>query len=114
MLACDFFTVKTISLRRFYVFFVSELESRRVHLAGCTTNPTGAWVTQQARNLSFTPLGWPRCQSRRRQLAPLTARPRSCQLRRQSDEGGLDGRAASNHRCCGSASGLDSAGAWRS
>jgi hypothetical protein len=31
-----------------------ELKSRRVHLAGCTTNPTGAWVTQQARNLSFT------------------------------------------------------------
>ena len=25
-----------------------------MHLAGCTTNPTGAWVTQQARNLSFT------------------------------------------------------------
>src|SRR6266568_2501853 len=23
-------------------------------MAGCTTNPTGAWVTQQARNLSFT------------------------------------------------------------
>src|SRR5436305_478634 len=35
------------------LFFI-ELESRRVHLAGCTTNPTGAWVTQQARNLSFT------------------------------------------------------------
>ncbi len=33
-----------------------ELESRRVHLAGCTTNPSGAWVTQQARNLSFTGL----------------------------------------------------------
>jgi hypothetical protein len=33
-----------------------ELESRRVHLAGCTTNPTGAWVVQQARNLSFTSL----------------------------------------------------------
>ena len=31
-----------------------ELKSRRVHLAGCTTNPTGAWVTQQSRNLSFT------------------------------------------------------------
>src|SRR6266511_235566 len=56
MLACDFFTVETISLRRFYVLFFIELENRRVHLAGCTTNPTGAWVTQQARNLSFTGL----------------------------------------------------------
>jgi putative transposase len=54
MLACDFSTVETISLRRFYVLFFIELESRRVHLAGCTTNPSGAWVTQQARNLSFT------------------------------------------------------------
>jgi putative transposase len=34
-------------------FFI-ELGSRRVHLAGCTTNPSGAWVAQQARNLSFT------------------------------------------------------------
>jgi putative transposase len=56
MLACDFFTVETISLRRFYVLFFIELESRRVHLAGCTTNPSGAWVTQQARNLSFNGL----------------------------------------------------------
>jgi putative transposase len=56
MLACDFFTVETISLRRFYVLFFIELESRRVHLAGCTTNPSGSWVTQQARNLSFTGL----------------------------------------------------------
>jgi putative transposase len=54
MLACDFFTVETISLRRFYLLFFIELESRRVHLAGCTTNPSGAWVTQQARNLSLT------------------------------------------------------------
>src|ERR671934_648619 len=36
MLACDFFTVETLSLRRFYVLFFIELESRRVHLAGCT------------------------------------------------------------------------------
>jgi putative transposase len=56
VLACDFFTVETISLRRFYVLFFIELESRRVHLAGCTTNPTGAWVTQRARNLRFTDL----------------------------------------------------------
>jgi putative transposase len=47
MLACDFFTVETISLRRFYVLFFIELESRRVRLAGCTTNPSGAWVTQR-------------------------------------------------------------------
>jgi putative transposase len=53
MIACDFF-VETISLRRFYVLFFIELESRRVHLAGCTTNPMGGWVTQQARNLGFT------------------------------------------------------------
>jgi putative transposase len=56
MLACDFFTVETLTLRRIYVLFFIELDSRRVHLAGCTTNPSGAWVTQQARNLSFTGL----------------------------------------------------------
>jgi transposase InsO family protein len=56
ILACDFFTVETLTLRRYYVLFFIELESRRVHVAGCTTNPTGAWVTQQARNLSLTGL----------------------------------------------------------
>ena len=56
MLACDLLTVETVALRRLYVLFFIELGSRRVHVAGCTTNPTGAWVVQQARNLSFTGL----------------------------------------------------------
>jgi len=54
MLAVDFFTVETISLQRLYVLFFIELGSRRVHLAGCTANPTGAWITQQARQLTWT------------------------------------------------------------
>src|SRR5215218_6521242 len=54
MLAVDFFTLETISLRRLYVLFYIELGSRRVHLAGCTTNPDGAWITRQARQLAWT------------------------------------------------------------
>jgi hypothetical protein len=51
MLACDFLTVETVGLTRLYVFFVIEFDHRRVHLAGVTAHPTGAWVTQAARNL---------------------------------------------------------------
>ena len=51
VLECDFLTVDTLFLKRFYVLFFSELATRRVHLAGITTNPDGRWVTQQARNL---------------------------------------------------------------
>jgi putative transposase len=51
IVACDFFTVDTVLLRHYYVLFFIELKTRRVHLAGITTNPTGAWTTQVARNL---------------------------------------------------------------
>jgi putative transposase len=51
IVACDFFTVDTVWLRRLYVLFFIELNTRRVHLAGVTTNPNSAWVDQQARNL---------------------------------------------------------------
>jgi putative transposase len=54
LLAVDFFTVETISLQRLYVLFFIELASRRVHLGGCTTNPDGAWVAQQARQFTWT------------------------------------------------------------
>jgi putative transposase len=51
IVACDFFTVDSVWLTRYYILFFIEIESRRVHLCGITTNPTGTWVTQQARNL---------------------------------------------------------------
>ena len=64
------FTVDAIWLRRLYVLFFIELDTLRVHLAGVTTHPNGAWITQQAPNLLLA-LG-----ERERRLCLLLRNPR--------------------------------------
>jgi hypothetical protein len=52
--ACDFFAVETLGMFgtvRVMVFFVSELRTRAVHIAGMRVNPDGVWMMQIARNL---------------------------------------------------------------
>jgi transposase InsO family protein len=41
------------AVRHLEALFFIEHGTRRVHLAGCTSNPTGSWVTQRARNLGL-------------------------------------------------------------
>jgi putative transposase len=51
----DFFTVEVLSLVgliRHYVFFVTHIQTRRVHIAGISHQPHGHWMQQIARNLA--------------------------------------------------------------
>jgi transposase InsO family protein len=53
IIACDFLVVETVLLRRLHVLVFIEHGTRRLHLAGVTAHPTGAWAVQQARNLAM-------------------------------------------------------------
>ena len=49
--ACDFTTIDTVTLRRFYLLFFIDIATRSVYFAGITDHPSGVWTTQAARNL---------------------------------------------------------------
>jgi hypothetical protein len=51
ILACDFFTVDTVWLRRLYVLVFLSIGSRRIEYFACTGHPDTAWMLQEARNL---------------------------------------------------------------
>jgi transposase InsO family protein len=53
VIATDFFHVDTVLLTRVYVLVFIEHGTRRLHVAGITAYPDGAWTAQQARNLAM-------------------------------------------------------------
>jgi hypothetical protein len=53
IIARGFLVVETVLLRRLYVLVLIEHGTRRLHAAGVTAHPTGAWAVQQARNLAM-------------------------------------------------------------
>jgi putative transposase len=53
--AANFFSVEVLTLTgliRYVVWFIIDLESRRVHIAGVVRQPHDAWIQQIARNLT--------------------------------------------------------------
>ena len=51
IIACDLFSLETVTLTRLYGFFVIEHATRRVRILGVTAHPTGQWLAKLARNL---------------------------------------------------------------
>jgi putative transposase len=52
IIACDFLMAETVLLKRLPVLVFIEHGTRRLHLAGEATHPTGVWAAQQ-------PATWP-------------------------------------------------------
>jgi hypothetical protein len=46
--------VETVLLKRLYALVFIEHGTRRLHLAGVTAHPTGAWTVQQAATSPWT------------------------------------------------------------
>ena len=53
VIAADFFSVDTVFFQRLYVLFFIHMSTRRILAASCTAEPNEAWVTQQARRLTW-------------------------------------------------------------
>lgn len=51
IVACDFFTVETLSARTLYVLAFIQIGSRRLRFSASTAHPDGPFATQQARDL---------------------------------------------------------------
>ena len=53
--ACDFFSVEVLGISgtvRYMVFFVIEIKTRAVEIAGMEVDPGGEWMKQVTRNLT--------------------------------------------------------------
>ncbi len=53
LFACDFFTVDTFGFKRFYIFFILELKTRKIVQFGITTNPTISFVHNQLEGFMY-------------------------------------------------------------